>query len=188
MPVQEETNLYTYQDYLSWPDEERCELIGGRVYSMTPAPNTKHQRIALRLGSYLERAFRDKPCEPWMAPTDVILSDCDIVQPDLFVICNPEKVKDRGIEGAPDLVIEILSPATARKDRWEKKKLYEKAGVKEYILIDPDGAYAERYLLDQDGLFDKGEMFDKQETINLRSINEIDIPLVVIFGIEKQNG
>jgi Uma2 family endonuclease len=88
-------------------------------------------------------------------PTDVVLSDHDVVQPDVFVVCDERKISDQNIRGAPDLVVEVLSPATAGKDRWEKKHLYERAGVLEYILVDPDGQYVERFVLGEDGRFDR---------------------------------
>src|SRR5512138_3388422 len=104
---------YTYEDYLTWPDDERWEVIGGEAYAMTPAPTTGHQRISRELGRIVVSFFRGKTCEPFFAPTDVVLDDRNIVQPDMLVVCDPSKVTEKNIQGAPDLVVEILSPSTS---------------------------------------------------------------------------
>lgn len=136
---------YTLEDWKSW--EGRWELINGTAYDMTPAPNTDHQRISSRLhlaiGSALAEAKRKpggKECEVFHAPTDVYL-ESGVVQPDLLVVCDPAKVSQRGIEGAPDLVVEILSPGTASKDWSHKRWAYAAAGVPEYLIVDPDGQF-----------------------------------------------
>ena len=186
MPVPKLTERYTVQDYLSWPDEERWELIDGRPYNITPAPLIKHQRILGNIAAYVYHVINRKTCVPFMAPTDVIFSDQDVVQPDVFIVCDPKKIAEMNIQGAPDLIFEILSPSTGKKDQWEKKKLYETYGVKEYILFDPDGQYINRFLLEADGLYDRGEIMDAQETLKLNSVPDIEIPLWVVFGVEKQ--
>ncbi len=133
---------YTIEDWKSW--EGRWELINGVAYDMTPAPNTDHQRISSRLhlaiGNALEEGKRKSgggECEVFSAPTDVYM-ESGPVQPDLLVVCDPTKISERGIEGAPDLVVEILSPRTAGKDMTRKRWAYEKAGVPEYLIVDPD--------------------------------------------------
>lgn len=134
---------YTIEDWKTW--EGRWELINGVAYDMTPAPNLEHQRISSRLhlaiGNALEDAKRksggDGECEVFAAPVDVYLGDA-VVQPDLSVVCDPLKKSERGIEGPPDLVVEILSPRTASKDLTRKWWLYEAAGVPEYLIIDPE--------------------------------------------------
>ena len=144
LPKEKESG-FTYADYKSWPEEERWEIIHGIPYSMSPAPGTEHQQISIRLGALLLSAGKDRLCEALTAPTDVIFptsgtsedeSDT-VVQPDLMVVCDSHKIGQNAITGAPDLVVEILSPSTGFKDQSVKFSLYEQAGVREYWLINP---------------------------------------------------
>jgi len=182
MPLPKLKEKFSYHDYCTWPDEERWELIDGRPYNMSPAPGASHQTIALNFGTLLNIALRGKSCTPFIAPMDVVLSEWDVVQPDVFVVCDKNKITEKNIQGAPDLVIEILSPTTAKKDRWEKKNLYEKFGVREYLLADPDGKFVERFCLGDDGRFDRGEAISADGTITLKSLPAILIHLDEIFG------
>ncbi|MDO8141707.1 MAG: Uma2 family endonuclease [Candidatus Brocadiales bacterium] len=168
--VKKTTKKYTLDDYLTWPDEERWEIIDGVAYNMTPAPSVKHQIVAGNFFSQLKQKLADKKCKPFIAPVDVILSEYDIVQPDVIVVCDKNKITEANIQCAPDLVVEILSPATALKDLREKKNLYEKFGVKEYIVIDPIEEYLERFLLDVDGTYSKGDVFGPLEVLPLKSL------------------
>ena len=131
---------FTYEDYLTTPADERYELIDGDLI-MVPAPNLKHQQVQVRLGQCLWRFIRDhKLGEMFYAPCDVFLSDSNVVQPDLlFVSREREHLLSDGekVRGAPDLVVEILSPSTADKDRGSKRELYGRHGVAEYWLVDP---------------------------------------------------
>ena len=147
MALAKKQEHYTVQDYLAWDDGERWELIGGIAYNMTPAPRLSHQSLVQNLFRSLDRQLQNAPCKLWLAPADVILSDEDVVQPDLFVVCDPKKMESDRVEGAPDFIAEVLSPSTAAKDRREKRALYEAHGVKEYWLVDPDARLVERYLL-----------------------------------------
>lgn len=119
--IKKAAQKYTWSDYLTWPAEERWEIIDGVAYNMTPAPSVRHQTVAAKLVSQLEQKLKNKRCKPFIAPVDVVLSEYDIVQPDVFVVCDKSKITEANIQGAPDLVIEILSPATAIKDLREKK-------------------------------------------------------------------
>ncbi|MFZ5367941.1 MAG: Uma2 family endonuclease [Spirochaetota bacterium] len=135
---------YTLKDYRAWPEHEQWELINGIAYSMSPAPRVIHQRILGTLFSQCSDFFKGKPCEVFIAPVDVYLSASDadeadtVVQPDLMVVCDPAKVRETGIFGAPDFICEILSPATAWKDQTEKRDLYERYGVREYWVLNPE--------------------------------------------------
>jgi len=144
---------YTYEDYLQFPDELRCEIIDGEIYDMTPAPSTDHQRIAGKIyriaASYLES--RDSPCEALIAPVDVCFSEKDIVQPDVMLVCDRSKIRRRGIFGSPDVVFEVLSPGTEVKDRKKKMELYTRFGVKEYFLVNPDLQFVEKHVVHEDG-------------------------------------
>ncbi|MEW6238810.1 MAG: Uma2 family endonuclease [Candidatus Omnitrophota bacterium] len=182
MPLPKLKEKFTYRDYCAWPDEERWELIDGFPYDMTPAPFINHQILVGNFLFIISNALKNKPCKVLPAPLDVVLSEWDVVQPDVLVVCDKKKITEKNIQGAPDLVIEILSPSTAKKDRWEKKNLYEKFGVREYLLADPDGKFVERFCLGEDGRFDRGEAFDKAGEITLKSLPEIVINLNEIFG------
>ena len=133
---------YTLEDWKQW--DGRWELIHGVAYDMTPSPGTKHQEVSGRLAFALESALREArqssgggDCRLFIAPTDVFLAS-GVVIPDLLVVCDPAKISPRGIEGPPDLVVEILSPSTASKDTVRKRWTYEAAGVPEYLIVDPD--------------------------------------------------
>ena len=142
MPLQKENERYTYADYYSWEDNARWEIIDGIPYAMSPAPAPKHQRISIELSIQFHNFLKGKRCRLYPAPFDVRLAadgaDDTVVQPDLSIICDHAKIDDRGCKGAPDLVVEILSPSTARHDRWVKYNLYRDSGVREYWIVDPE--------------------------------------------------
>jgi len=145
MPNVKNDQLYTYQDYLTWDDEERWEIIEGYPYNMTPAPNKKHQQVLRKLIRKIDSLFDNHPCELIISPFDVVLSEHNVVQPDLVIVCNQSKFKDQNVDGAPDVMIEIISPSSGKKDRNIKRKLYEKFGSKEYVLIDSESCLIECY-------------------------------------------
>ncbi|MFB3788106.1 MAG: Uma2 family endonuclease, partial [bacterium] len=115
MPIPQAHEKYTVQDYMSWNDDKRWELIEGVAYDMTPAPNIKHQTILGHLAHILGNHLQGKSCALFFAPTDVVLSEHDVVQPDLLVVRDRAKITEQNIQGAPDLIIEVLSPATGKK-------------------------------------------------------------------------
>jgi len=132
---------WTYNEMLEkLPAESRYEIIDNELYDMSPAPNTEHQRIFRKLEFALIKYIETlKLGEVFNAPFDVILDENNVVQPDILFICNENahKISDRGLEGAPDLIFEILSPSSVYRDQIEKKDLYEKFQVPEYWVIDP---------------------------------------------------
>lgn len=138
------TGTYTARDYLSWKTEELMELIRGKIFKMSPGPRLTHQQVSSKIHLALAPKV-SKPCTLLYAPLDVYLihqgedwkETCNIVQPDLCVICDPAKLHDRGCMGAPDLVVEILSPGTAGKDLGPKRELYQEYGVKEMWIVHP---------------------------------------------------
>lgn len=150
---------FTYADYKAWElnPGERYELIDGAAYAMA-APNTEHQRILTMLIGEFYAFLRGKPCEVFAAPFDVRLffqedeSDDTVVQPDLTVICDPGKLGDEGCRGAPDLVIEILSPSNTAIEMERKLNCYQEAGVREYWIVDPMNRLIRVYLL-KDGRY-----------------------------------
>lgn len=140
---------YSYADYILWKFKERVELIKGKIFKMSPAPNVSHQEISRNINRVLDYYFLDKPCKVFYAPFDVLLTDKKkssadndiqtVVQPDLCVICDLEKIADgKKCVGAPDLVIEILSPGNSKKEMDYKFDLYQEAGVSEYWLVYPE--------------------------------------------------
>lgn len=153
---------FTYADALTWPEDERWELIDGEAYAMT-APSRAHQTVVgelfIQIGSFL----RGKPCLPFVAPFDIRLprgqeADKDIrtvLQPDIAVICDRDKLDDRGCRGAPDWVIEVLSPSTAAKDQIQKLAIYEWAGVREVWLVHPADRVVSVYTLDAEQRYGK---------------------------------
>jgi len=175
---------YTYEDYLTWPDEERWEIIDGEAYDMSPAPRTKHQRIVTQLAITLGNKVKEKGCRLFVAPTDVVFDEYNVVQPDVFVVCDRSKITEANIQGAPRLIIEIISPTTGLKDKREKKSLYERFGVKEYIIIYLEKEYVERFCL-REGKFNPAEIFNWDETVELYSL-EIEVRQQEIFEKEKK--
>jgi len=150
---------FTYGDYRRWQGDERWELMDGEAHAMSPAPSRLHQKILTQLAAQIVPALEDTPCEVYIAPFDVRLprgQEADdeidtVVQPDLSIVCAPEKLDDAGCRGAPDWVIEVLSPATEARDRVHKRELYELHGVREYWLVDPEERTVTVYERDGDG-------------------------------------
>ena len=132
---------YTYEDYCSWDDDKRYELIDGVVWLMS-APLSAHQIICKGIFRQLDSFLIAKSCEAFYAPFDVRLNpdgaDDTVVQPDIFVVCDLSKIDRRGLRGAPEMIVEILSPSTASYDRVTKFNKYLEAGVREYWIVDPD--------------------------------------------------
>ena len=147
---------YTYADYLTWQFQERVELLRGWVAKMSPAPNRRHQRVSGRLHGELYQLFKQHSCYLYEAPFDVRLPRTTggetVVQPDLCVFCDREKLTDQGATGAPDWVIEILSPGNSARELADKFSLYEEVGVREYWLVHPMDEVILRYIL-RDGEF-----------------------------------
>ncbi len=144
---------YTMVDYLSWKFKERVELLKGYVAKMSPAPNSYHQIISAELSRQLFNFFHKKPCKAFAAPFDVYLptqgnAGQTVVQPDLCVICDSSKIEKKGCVGAPDLIIEILSPGNSRKEVIDKYEIYQEAGVKEYWVIYPAEQVLQVYVLE----------------------------------------
>jgi Uma2 family endonuclease len=137
------SKTYSYSDYLLWQFSERVELIKGYIRKMSPAPSRNHQQLTVNLTIKLDQYFHNKPCRYYPAPFDVRLpiksakKDTTVVQPDFCVICDESKLDEKGCNGAPDLIVEIISPNNSKHDIHTKFNLYLEAGVKEYWLIEP---------------------------------------------------
>lgn len=181
---------YTYGDYEKWPDDQRWELIDGVPYDMTPAPSRKHQEILGELHRQFANYLLNKPCQVYLAPFDVRLpkgAEAEekvdtVVQPDLTVVCDPAKLDEKGCSGAPDLVVEILSPHTAAKDMKIKLALYERAGVKEYWLVQPVDKTVMVFSLNENGEYAKPAIYDGQDSVGIGIFRgELIVDLAGVF-------
>ncbi len=161
---------YTYADYLTWPDDARYELIDGEAFLMAPAPLIEHQEVAGEVFRQLANQLDGKACRPYIAPVDVRLPRNDeadaaidtVVQPDVLVVCDPSKIDRRGVRGAPDWVLEVLSPSTAAHDQIAKRRTYERAGVREYWLAHPGDRTLTVYVLDN-GQYGRPEIYELKD-------------------------
>ena len=183
---------YTYADYLTWLDDKARELIHGFIKMMSPAPHPIHARtsykISFHLGLYLMR--NKGKCEVFHAPFDVRFpkqgetadNQIDtVVQPDICVVCDLSKLDDRGCCGAPDLIVEILSPSTFKKDVTEKFALYEEHGVKEYWIVHPKDKAITVFLLQENGKYDEGTLYERSGKVPVYIFNNCSISLDDIF-------
>ncbi|MDX2190915.1 MAG: Uma2 family endonuclease [Bacteroidota bacterium] len=146
---------YTVADYLNWQFDEMVELIKGKIFKMSPAPRNYHQVISSNLIYNLVNITKKTKCKAYHAPFDVYLNGIDklsntVVQPDICIVCDPTKIEDRGCVGAPDLIVEIISPSTMKKDLDYKYHLYEENGVREYWIIMPEYKQILVYVLDME--------------------------------------
>lgn len=160
---------FTYRQYKTWPDSERWELIDGHAWNMSPAPRISHQELLGKLHLIIGNYLKGKPCKVFLAPFDVLFPQDDepdddvdtVVQPDLVVLCDRSKLQKHGSRGAPDLVVEILSPSTSKKDLNEKYRLYERSGVREYWVLDPAGESLQVYRRGEDGRFGEADVRER---------------------------
>ena len=182
---------YTYADYLTWFDDKRRELYNGFIKMMTPAPAMRHQAVltslVLEFGNFLKKK---KNCSVFPAPFDVRLAKKDksaeniytVLQPDLTIVCDPKKLDDKGCIGAPDMVIEITSPSTAKKDITEKFAIYEESGVKEYWIVHPHEQTVSVFLLDEKSKYQLKKMYAGDAKIEVNIFKgELIIDLLEIF-------
>ena len=176
------TRRLTYQDYLNTPDDERYELINGDLI-VAPGPNIPHQNNQANLGGALQVFVRQNRLGiVFFSDTDVVLSDTDVVKPDLLFVSNERQdiVTHANIQGAPDLVVEILSPSTSSRDWNEKRELYAKHGVKEYIVMDPDEKVVWRLELTE-GSLEIVETYREGDTVTLSTIQGFSIAVAYTF-------
>ena len=174
---------YTYADYLTWDDDERWELIDGMPYLMA-SPTPEHQEALIQLSVEIGGYLRDKGCRAYIAPMDltfeVDLATTEVVQPDLFVMCG-QYGRDKRIVGVPHLVIEILSPSTAKHDLLRKRNLYERVGVKEYWIVDAADRTVTVLLRDGERLLWTGE-FTPGDTVSPSMFPDLSIHVSVLFA------
>ena len=172
---------FTYEDYLTWPEDERWELIQGEAFAMSPAPAFRHQKIVLSVANQLVNQLNGKKCQPMVAPLDVRLTEnlgknmekTHVVQPDVLVFCDPEKADDKGLVGAPDWILEVLSDSTAWKDSTIKLDLYQRFGVREYWILNPETRLLLVYVL-KEGVFGLPTPF----------LGSVRVPVTIFPGVE----
>ncbi|MBL8408194.1 MAG: Uma2 family endonuclease [Candidatus Accumulibacter sp.] len=160
-------NYHTYADYLAWPEDVRYELIDGTAYLMAPAPTLEHQEVAGEIYFQLRQALAGNTCRVFIAPLDVRFPKTEaaderidtVLQPDVLVVCDLSRLDHRGVCGAPDLVVEVLSPSTASHDHVWKRRVYERSGVREYWLVHPIDRMITVYRL-QDGEYGKPDVME----------------------------
>ena len=186
--VKKKQQRYSYADYLTWDDDRRYEIIDGEVFDMT-SPSVMHQSISMELARLFANFFENKPCRVFAAPLDVLLAKntkrddeiFTVVQPDIMVVCDPKKIEERGIVGAPDLVVEIISPSTSSKDNIIKRRVYEQAGVKEFWLVHPVDRLIRVYKLGKDGLFEREDIYDDSAQIAIAQFAGLSVDCRRLF-------
>jgi len=187
----DESIRYTYAEYLTWLDDKRRELIDGFIHIMS-APWRRHAGISstlvFRIRTFIEK--KKGKCKVYYAPFDVRLplhgsteddKIYDVVQPDICVICDMSKLDDRGCIGAPDLVVEVLSPSTLKYDWNYKFNLYEKAGVREYWIVDPKAKTVSVFLLQPNGVYDLGTVYEEKQKAPVYILEGLEIDLEQVF-------
>lgn len=180
---------YSYAHYLTWLFDDRVELIEGQIFKMRPAPAPYHQQISVHLASFLFNFLKGKPCKVYTAPFDVRFpkeskADKDIytvLQPDICVICDPSKIDNRGCIGAPDIVVEILSPGNNKTELLHKYNVYEEFGVKEYWVLSPAEKTFLKYTLDEGGKYQPSKLFTLSEKVYSEVLPGFELDLDEVF-------
>ncbi len=180
---------YTYADYLKWKFEERLELFRGKIFKLS-APNTRHQQISINIGTSFHSFLKSRKCQAFLAPFDVRLpvknkkkddEVTTVVQPDICIICDETKLDSRGCCGAPDLVVEILSPGNSKKEIRLKHELYEEAGVKEYWIVNPEEENIVVFILNEEEKLSGLKMYASGDTIQSIAVPGLNVNLTEIF-------
>jgi len=178
--------LYTYAEYLLWKFEERVELLKGKLFKMS-APSINHQRVSRKLSTKIDNYLEGKRCEVFSAPFDVVLKnpngeDNTVLQPDLCVVCDPEKLADgKRCYGAPDWVLEIVSPSNVEKELSKKMHIYEEAGVAEYWVLRPEEKELDIFVLQDNGYIGLKPRF-AGEVVSPQKFPDLQINLSEIFS------
>lgn len=168
------TKKYTYSDYLTWQFDEMVELIKGKLLRMSPAPSRRHQLISGVLSGELYAYLKHKKCQVYEAPFDVRLVKNKkeafhqietVVQPDICVICDLEKLDDFGCSGSPDFIIEVVSKTSKKRDYHDKYDLYEENGVLEYWIVDPEGKTVDVFVLENGKYEQRGNFFTPKDSL-----------------------
>lgn len=190
MALPAEKSRYSFADFLAWDEHERAEIIGGEIYLMG-TPSSRHQEISFEIGRQLGNYLEGKRCRVYPAPYGVRLFEQDrddpeavdtVVEPDISVICDRGKIDKTGCKGAPDMVVEILSPSTQRHDRLVKLGLYQRAGVREYWIVSPEEQTVQVMLLDSGGILQLHEVYDRDSIAKVNILDGCFIELAKVFA------
>ncbi len=184
--------IYTYADYLTWKFDQAVELIKGKIFPMS-APSRRHQGISGEIHGKIYTHFRKHKCKFYAAPFDVRLYDrvksakankdiFTVVQPDICIICDLDKLDDKGCIGSPDLIIEILSPGNSSKEMKSKKLLYEETGVREYLIVDPEHENVFQFHLTESGLYSPATIYVDDEILTSVIFPDLNIDLKEVFA------
>ncbi len=179
----------TYADLRRWPAEGRWELVHGEAHEMSPAPSLLHQEIVLEIAVALRAALAESGCRVLVAPVDVVLAPPGtpdeaadtVLQPDVLVVCDPARLAGTHVRGAPDLVVEVVSPATAYRDEGLKRDLYERAGVAEYWIVHPVDRLVLRYALDE-GRYGRPDVLGPDDTLRSTRFPDLALDLGAVLG------
>lgn len=185
----DESLTYSYAHYLNWLFDERVELIKGKIFKMSPAPSRVHQEVFGAIFTALHNFLKNKPCKVYGAPFDVRFpkkSKADaavftVLQPDICVVCDLNKLDDKGCIGAPDIDVEILSPGNNKKELLNKYQVYEEFGVNEYWVVSPSDQYILIYTLNDIGKFQASKMFTLSEQITSAVLPDFVLNLDDVF-------
>lgn len=181
---------YTFADVLSWDEDERIEIISGKVFMMA-TPSRIHQKITGELFRQLANFLEGKQCEVYAAPFGVRLFEQDgdseenvdtVVEPDISVVCDRSKLDKRGCKGAPDMIVEVLSPSSLRHDRLVKLNLYQQAGIREYWIIDPENRAVQVFLQDGSGSLRICEEYGSRDVAKVNVLDGCFIELSKVFS------
>ena len=181
---------YTFADCLTWSEDERIEIIDGEAYMMAP-PSRVHQEISTELVRQLANFLEGKRCRVYPAPFGVRLFEVDgdtpddvdtMVEPDISVVCDKSKLDDHGCKGAPDLVIEVLSPSSLRHDRLVKLGLYQRAGVREYWIVDPEYKSVQVFTRDGTGSLQISEEYGRSDVAKVNVLDGCFVELSKVFA------
>jgi Uma2 family endonuclease len=189
LPAYRHDTTFNYHDYLNWGPEIHGEIINGTFFDMSPAPSTRHQVVLGELFTQFSVYLRHKTCKVFVAPFDVrFIADSteddkiqNVVQPDITIVCDRSKIDKNGCQGSPDLVVEIVSPGTLKKDMKEKWRLYEKFGVQEYWLVYPEENMVYVFTLSKDGKYQRPEIYAEEDIIQVGIFEDLKITLSEIF-------
>lgn len=184
---------YTLADALTWDEDERIELIDGEPVMMAP-PSTMHQDIVVDLTAQFRTYLRDKTCRVYSAPFGVRLFQQEgerpeetdtLVEPDLSIVCDKDKLDESGYRGAPALIVEVLSPSSQRHDRFVKFRLYQRAGVKEYWIVDPEAKHVQVYTLEEDGQYASATVYGASDKLPVGVLEGLTIDLSWVFPKDR---
>jgi Uma2 family endonuclease len=188
----DQNKRYSYADYLTWMDDVRRELFDGFIKFMTPAPSRRHQELSVSLTLQIGTYLMHKNCKLYHAPSDVRFSKdkankddeqvFTVLQPDLFIVCDLSKLDDRGCLGAPDMIIEIISPKNSKRDTHDKFEIYQEYGVREYWIVNPSDEYVTVFVLDDKSKFQFVGMYAEDDKIPVNIFNgDFKVDLTEVF-------